>query len=222
VGMIIDKLNAEDLPSKIVDEKTLEANKSRIAKGECLISEVQREKRYNQKGTTLWITGLHGSGKNELAFTLEKELFEQGATVVLLDGSSIRLGLSNELDFSPADRAEHLRRVAHISKLLNDQGIITICSFISPDENIRKQVIQIIGEDRFKLIHMDASIEFCRKNKPELYQKFDEGLVANLPGADLQFAEPKDPTLLLKPENRATNTKTILEYLADHKIFPIV
>jgi len=222
VGMIIDKLNAEDLPSKIVDEKTLEANKSRIAKGECLISEVQREKRYNQKGTTLWVTGLHGSGKNELAFTLEKELFEQGATVVLLDGSSIRLGLSNELDYSPADRAEHLRRVAHISKLLNDQGIITICSFISPDENIRKQVIQIIGEDRFKLIHMDASIEFCRKNKPELYQKFDEGLVANLPGADLQFTEPKDPTLVLKPENRATNTKIILEYLADHKIFPIV
>jgi len=222
VGMIIDKLNAEDLPSKIVDEKTLEANKSRIHRGECLIPDAQREKRYNQKGTTLWITGLHGSGKNELAFTLEKELFDAGATVVLLDGSSIRSGLSNELDFSPADRAEHLRRVAHISKLLNDQGIITICSFISPDENIRKQVVQIIGEDRFKLIHMDASLEFCKKNKPELYQKFEEGLVANLPGADLQFVEPKDPTLVLKPENRATNTKTIMEYLADHKIFPIV
>ena len=163
VGMIIDKLNAEDLPSKIVDEKTLEANKSRIHKGECLIPDAQREKRYNQKGTTLWVTGLHGSGKNELAFTLEKELFDAGATVVLLDGSSIRLGLSNELDYSPADRAEHLRRVAHISKLLNDQGIITICSFISPDENIRKQVVQIIGEDRFKLIHMDADWNSARK-----------------------------------------------------------
>ncbi len=222
VGMIIDKLNAEDLPSKIVDEKTLEANKSRIAKGECLISDTQREKRYNQTGTTLWITGLHGSGKNELAFTLEKELFELGATVVLLDGSSIRSGLSNELDFSPADRAEHLRRVAHISKILNDQGIITICSFISPDENIRKQVVQIIGEDRFKLIHMDADLEFCRKNKPELYEKFDEGLIANLPGADLQFTAPENPDIVLHPDNRAHNAKTILEYLADHKIFPIV
>ena len=222
VGMIIDKLNAEDLPSKIVDEKTLEANKSRIHRGECLIPDAQREKRYNQKGTTLWITGLHGSGKNELAFTLEKELFDAGATVVLLDGSSIRLGLSNELDFSPADRAEHLRRVAHISKLLNDQGIITICSFISPDENIRKQVVQIVGEDRFKLFHMDASLEFCRKNKPELYEKFDQGLIENLPGADLQFVAPENPTLVLHPENRATNTKTILEYLADHQIFPII
>jgi bifunctional enzyme CysN/CysC len=140
----------------------------------------------------------------------------------LLDGSSIRLGLSNELDFSPADRAEHLRRVAHISKLLNDQGIITICSFISPDENIRKQVVQIVGEDRFKLFHMDASLEFCRKNKPELYEKFDQGLIENLPGADLAYVAPESPTLVLHPENRGTNTKTILEYLADHQIFPII
>ncbi|MDP2336007.1 MAG: sulfate adenylyltransferase subunit CysN [Bacteroidota bacterium] len=222
VGMIIDKLNAEDLPSRIVDENTLEANKLRIHKGESLISEAQLQKRYNQKGTTLWITGLHGSGKNELAFTLEKELFEHGATVVLLDGSSIRSGLSNELDFSPADRAEHLRRVAHISKLLNDQGIITICSFISPDEKIRNQVIQIIGEDRFKLIHMDADLEFCKKNKPELYEKFEQGLIENLPGADLQYTTPENPTLVLKPENRAQNTRIIMEYLADSKIFPIL
>ncbi|MBA4409134.1 MAG: sulfate adenylyltransferase subunit CysN [Bacteroidota bacterium] len=222
VGMIIDKLNAEDLPSKIVDEKTLEANKLRITKGQSLISETQLQKRYNQKGTTLWITGLHGSGKNELAFTLEKELFEQGATVVLLDGSSIRSGLSNELDFSPADRAEHLRRVAHICKLLNDQGIITICSFISPDENIRRQVVQIVGENRFKLIHMDASLDFCKKNKPELYEKFEQGLIENLPGADLPFTTPENPTLVLKPENRAQNTRIIMEYLADSKIFPIV
>lgn len=222
VGMIIDKLNAEDLPSRIVDEKTIEANKLRITNGESLISEAQLQKRYNQKGTTLWITGLHGSGKNELAFTLEKELFDQGATVVLLDGSSIRSGLSNELDFSPADRTEHLRRVAHISKILNDQGIITICSFISPDENIRKQLIQIIGENRFKLIHMDASLEFCKKNKPELYEKFEQGLIQDLPGADLQYSKPENPTLVMMPENSVENTRIIMEYLADSKIFPIV
>lgn len=222
VGMIIDKLNAEDLPSKIVDEKTLEANKQRIHRGECLVSDEQRQKRYNQKGTTIWITGLHGSGKNELAFTLEKELFNAGATAVLLDGSSIRSGLSNELDFSPADRAEHLRRVAHISKLLNDQGIITICSFISPDENIRRQVVQIIGEDRFKLVYMDASLEFSKNNKPELYEKFEKGLVQHIPGVDLPFSIPQNADLSLKPENRAHNVQTILEYLADQKVFPLV
>jgi adenylyl-sulfate kinase len=222
VGMIIDRLNAEDLPSKIVDEKTLEANRQRIHRGECLISGEQRQKRYNQKGTTLWITGLHGSGKNELAFTLEKELFDAGATVVLLDGSSIRLGLSKELDYSPADRAEHLRRVAHISKLLNDQGIITICSFISPDESIRRQVVQIIGEDRFKLVYMDAALDFCKSNKPELYAKYEQGKVQNIPGVDLPFSIPEKPDLTLKPEDRAQNVQILLEYLADQKIFPIV
>ena len=222
VGMIIDKLNAEDLPSKIVDEKTLEAIKIRIHKGESLISETQLQKRYNQQGSTLWITGLHGSGKNELAFTLEKELFEQGATAVLLDGSSIRSGLSKELDFSTADRAEHLRRVAHMSKILNDQGIITICSFISPDENIREQLVQIIGENRFTLIHMDADLEFCKNNKPELYEKFEQGLIENLPGADLQYTTPENPALTLQPQNRAQNTRIIMEYLADRKIFPII
>lgn len=222
VGMIIDKLSAEDLPSKIVDENTLEANKQRIHRGECLISGEQRQKRYNQKGATVWITGLHGSGKNELAFTLEKELFDAGATVVLLDGSSIRSGLSKELDYSPADRAEHLRRVAHISKLLNDQGVITICSFISPDENIRQQVVQIIGEDRFTMVYMDASLEFCKSNKPELYAKYEKGTVTNIPGVDLPFAVPVNPDLALKPEDRAHNAQTILEYLADHKVFPII
>ena len=145
-----------------------------------------------------------------------------GATAVLLDGSSIRSGLSKELDYSPADRAEHLRRVAHISKLLNDQGIITICSFISPDENIRQQVVQIIGEDRFKLVYMDASLDFCKNNKPELYEKYEQRLVQHIPGVDLPFSVPQNPDLTLKPEDRAHNAQTILEYLADHKIFPIV
>ncbi len=69
---------------------------------------------------------------------------------------------------------------------------------------------------------MDATLEFCKKNKPALYEKFEQGLIENLPGADLHFVAPENPALVLKPENRATNTKTILEYLADHKIFPIV
>ncbi|HEX7585398.1 MAG TPA: adenylyl-sulfate kinase, partial [Prolixibacteraceae bacterium] len=75
---------------------------------------------------------------------------------------------------------------------------------------------------RFKLIHMDASLEFCKNNRPELYAKFEQGLIENLPGADLQYTTPENPTLVLKPENRAQNTRIIMEYLADSKIFPIV
>ncbi|MBE0648331.1 MAG: adenylyl-sulfate kinase [Bacteroidales bacterium] len=81
---------------------------SRIVNGESLISAPERAKRYNQTGATIWITGLHGSGKNEVAYSLERQLFDRGNVTVLLDGKSVRSGLSRELDFSPADRAEHL------------------------------------------------------------------------------------------------------------------
>lgn len=140
VGMIIDKLQDIDLHSRITDRE-----REMIIKGQALISSAERQQKYNQQGATIWITGLHGSGKNNLAYLLERKLFEEGATVILLDGSTIRSGLSKELDYSPADRAEHLRRVAEVCKVLNDQGIIIICSFISPKESIRKQVAEIIN-----------------------------------------------------------------------------
>ena len=213
VGMIIDKLTADDLPSKISD-----SHREQIRKGKGLISEKEYQTRYNQKGATLWITGLHGSGKNEFAFSLEKQLFDMGATVVLLDGSSVRSGLSKELDYSPTDRAEHLRRVAEVCRILNDQGIITICSFISPDKNIRQQVAEIIGKDRFHLFFMEASLDYCKKNKPELYE--DE-TIKYVPGVDIPFEAPTDAALVLNPEHNGKNPEQVIDYLRDGKIFPL-
>jgi bifunctional enzyme CysN/CysC len=216
VGMIIDRLESKNLPSRISD-----IDKAVIAEGRSLISEEEREAAYNQKGSTIWITGLHGSGKNELAFSLERQLFSKGAIVVSLDGSSVRSGLNRELDYSPADRAEHIRRVAHVCRLLNDQGIITICSFISPDENIRKQVEQIIGEERFYLIYMDASVGYCRKNKPELYEKSDKGETSFLPGVDMEFDLPQHAAFIFMPENNDDNVEVLLDFLAREKVYPI-
>lgn len=197
VGMILDKMSSDRLPSRITDKQ-----KEQIVKSGSLISTEEREKRYDQKAQTIWITGLHGSGKNELAYSLEKELFEMGKTVVVLDGKRVRSGLSRELDYSPSDRAEHLRRVAHIAKLLNDQGIIVICSFISPREDVRRQVAEIInGSDakrqapsakRFYLVYMDADVEFCKKNdKYGLYKQADEGKIKHLPGVDEDYEIPE-------------------------------
>lgn len=217
VGMIMDKLSSDQLPSRITDfEKAL------IVKGKGLISSKDYQKRYNQKGVTLWITGLHGSGKNELAYTLEKRLFDMGATVVLLEGKAIRSGLSNELDYSPADRAEHLRRVAHVAGILNDQGIITICSFISPENNIRTQVEEIIGKQRFNLVYMDADIEYCRKNdKYGLYKKADAGELHYLPGVDVEYEIPENPTIRIKADSDGDHVDEIVKYLEKKKIYPV-
>lgn len=214
VGMIIDRLDQRDLYSRITSEA-----KHKIERGQGLIDKSEYSKRYNQVGTTLWISGLHGSGKNNLAYSLERKLFDQGATVVLIDGFTIRSGLSKELDFSPADRAEHLRRVAHICRILNDQGIITICSFISPDEGIRLQVAEIIGKERFHMIYMDSDLEYCRKNKPELYNLADSGKISGLPGLDIPYERPVSASVTCNPAE--DNLEIITRFLAEKRIFPL-
>lgn len=216
VGMIIDRLEAGSLPSRITD-----MDREHIAAGKSLVKEEERQEKFNQRGATIWITGLHGSGKNELAFALERQLFVKGAIVVSLDGSSVRSGLNRELDYTPADRAEHLRRVAHVCRLLNDQGIITVCSFISPDENLRRQVAQIIGEERFHLIFMKASMEYCRKNKPELYEQADNGQIQWLPGVDMAFEEPGNAIHVFDPLQNAVNVDVLVDYLAAKHVFPL-
>jgi bifunctional enzyme CysN/CysC len=215
VGMIIDRLDSKNLTSRITD-----VDKEKIAMGKSLIQLGDYQKKYNQKGETIWISGLHGSGKNELAFSLEKRLFDDGAIAVMIDGSSVRSGLNRELDFTPADRAENLRRVAHICKLLNDQGIITVCSFISRNASLRSQIAEIIGPDRFHLFYMDATLEYCKNNKPELYKLIEEGKTKNLPGVDLEYEVPTDAKLVFKPEENELNIDKVLDYLAVNKIFP--
>ncbi|MBE0637948.1 MAG: sulfate adenylyltransferase subunit CysN [Bacteroidales bacterium] len=216
VGMIIDELAKGDLATGIT-----ELDRKKIERGECLISLEDREKFYDQKGVTVWITGLHGSGKNVLAYHLEKRLFDDGATVVLLDGSTVRSGLSRELDHSDTDRTEHLRRVAHVARILNDQGIIVICSFISPDEQIRNQIAGIIGEERFHLIYMNADLQYSRKFRPDLYEKADAGLIFNIPGYDAKYEIPASPLFIFTPYDQEANCDTILNFLREKKIFPL-
>ncbi len=217
VGIIIDRFTGKDL--KVIITGSI---KEQIKKGKSLVKVTDREKLYNQKGTTIWITGLHGCGKNELAYLLERRLFDLGATTVLLDGKSTRSGLSRELDFTPSDRAEHLRRIAHISKLLNEQGIITICSFVSPDESIRNQVAEIVGKDKFIVVYLDADLEYCKKNDEYgLYEKAESGDLKNLPGVDMDFEVPGNPDLELDPKQKEKNIETLINFLSANRIYPI-
>jgi adenylylsulfate kinase-like enzyme len=153
-----------------------------------------------------------------MAYSLEKQLFEMGATVVLLDGSSVRSGLSKELDFTPTDRAEHLRRVAEVCRILNDQGIITIGSFISPDDNIRQQIAKIIGEERFHLFYMEADLGYCKTTRPDFY---GQEKLRYIPGVDLPFDVPLQSALTLDPHHNGKNPEKIINYCREQGIFPL-
>ncbi|MCF7944983.1 MAG: adenylyl-sulfate kinase [Spirochaetia bacterium] len=218
VGMIIDRMESDDLPSRISD-----ADWGRLADGGSLVGAGERVRRWGQRGATVWVTGLHGSGKKRLVYGLERHLFDLGAACVVLDGGAIRSGLSRELDFSAADRAEHLRRVAHICRLLNEQGLIVLCSFISPAEDIRRQVRGIIGEEEFRLVYMDAGVEYCRGAAgDDLYQRAEEGRIEDMPGVDSRYDVPQAPALVIKPAERPIDEQisTVLDYLHVEKIFP--
>ena len=197
VGMIIDRLNQEDLPSRLI------ANAQSGTITRSLITPEERVITLGQKAMTYWFTGLHGSGKQELAYALERRLFDDGKICVVLDGTKVRAGLSRELDYSKADRAEHLRRVAEMAKLLNEHGIIVIASFISPSNDLREQMKQIIGAEKFRLIHVDTPLETCiKQDRTGLYQKNADGLAHNIPGVDFNYDIPENSDLRLNPNGR--------------------
>lgn len=195
-GMIIDRAPSGQIPVNIA------RNQNRVSllhKRESLISHTERVDRMGQEPATVWLTGLVGSGKTAVAYALEERLFKLGATSVVLDGENIRLGVSRDLDFSSAGRAEHLRRVAEISRLLNGSGIIAICGFVSPTAATREQVSEIIGKDKFIEIHVDAPVEWCEERDASgLYAKGRAREVKNVAGVDSPYEAPKDPALVLR------------------------
>ena len=181
VGMIINRVNPEKLPSKIAHAADKKLDRS-------LVSRKEREQKLAQKAMTFWITGLHASGKNEVAYQLERYLFDLGRTAIVLNGSMLRSGLNRELGFDKADRDENLRRVAEMAKLLNDQGLIVIAVFISPDRETRQQVKEIIGPQRYKEIFIDTKLEACQTRDTEgLYAKAAQGKLRHFPGIDSPY-----------------------------------
>lgn len=155
---------------------------------------ISTEQRANQKGQspkTIWLTGLSGSGKSTLANEIEKRLFLDGKHTMRLDGDNVRLGLNKNLDFSEKDRIENIRRIAEVCKLMNDAGLITITSFISPFERDRVMAKEIIGEDKFIEVYVSTPLEECeRRDIKGLYKKAREGKIAAFTGITSPYEAP--------------------------------
>jgi adenylylsulfate kinase len=164
-------------------------------------SRSDREHRLNQHAQVIWMTGLSGSGKTTIGLELEKELFRQGFVVMLLDGDLVRTGINNNLRFSAEDRWENIRRIAEVSKLFVNGGIVTINCFISPTEEIRDMAKSIIGKDDFIEVFVNASLEVCEKRDIKgLYAKARKGEIAEFTGISSPFEIPSDPDLILLTE----------------------
>ena len=161
-----------------------------------IISKEKKEKLLNQKGKVVWLTGLSGSGKTTIALQLEKELYKLGFLVQILDGDNIRAGINNNLSFSEGDRTENIRRIAEVSKLFLNCGIITINCFVSPTIKMRQIAEKIIGKENYYEIFINADLETCEKRDVKgLYKKARNGEIKNFTGIDSQYEKPNNPSL---------------------------
>lgn len=161
---------------------------------------VSREERILQQGhrpLVLWMTGLSGSGKSTLAAALERRLFEEGMSVMVLDGDNLRTGLNSDLGFAASDRAENIRRVAEVARLFALAGHVVICTFISPTREMRSLAAQRIGED-FREVFIDTSLAVCEQRDVKgLYQKARRGEIKEFTGIDAPYEAPDHPHLHL-------------------------
>ena len=161
-----------------------------------MLSREDKEMLLGQKGVMLWFTGLSGSGKSTVAIALERELHRRGRLCRILDGDNIRSGINANLGFSEADRKENIRRIAEVSKLFVDTGIITIAAFISPTEEMRQMAAEIIGRNDFKEIYISTPLEECeRRDVKGLYAKARLGEIKNFTGIFSPFEAPVNPDL---------------------------
>ena len=170
-----------------------------------------------QKAKVLWFTGLSGSGKTTLACLLEKRLFELNYFCQILDGDNIRSGLNNGLKFTEEDRQENIRRIAEVSKLFLNCGVITLCTFISPTKKIREMARDIVGEADFLEIYVNSSLDVCESRDPKgLYKKARKGEIPDFTGISSPFEAPDHPFINID------NTSSDLEKTVDELLLKII
>lgn len=163
-----------------------------------MMGRVDKETLLKQRSVMVWFTGLSGSGKSTVAIALERELHQRGLLCRILDGDNIRSGINNNLGFSAEDRVENIRRIAEVSKLFIDTGVITIAAFISPNNELREMASSIIGKENFLEIYVNTPIEECeRRDVKGLYAKARKGEIKDFTGVSAPFEAPEHPALSL-------------------------
>jgi len=180
------------------------------------ITKEDRVKLLNQKGATIWLTGLSGSGKSTIAVELEHALIENKHQAYILDGDNIRHGLNKNLGFSPEDRTENIRRIGEVARLFTEANIITIAAFVSPYREDRDNVRKLLGHGEFVEIYVKCSLEVCEtRDTKGLYKKARAGEVKDFTGISAPYEEPLNPELTIDSSMLSVeeSTRSILNYL---------
>ena len=168
-----------------------------------VIQKSEKENLLKQNGIVIWLTGLSGSGKSTIAIGLEQKLFNEGFLTQVLDGDNIRAGINSNLGFSDDDRIENIRRIAEVSKLFLNCGIVCINCFVSPTIAIRKQAREIIG-DGFIEVFINTPIEICEQRDVKgLYKKARAGEIKDFTGISSPFEAPQTAEIEIKTENKS-------------------
>jgi adenylylsulfate kinase len=162
------------------------------------VTRKDREALLRQRGVTLWLTGLSGSGKSTVAVALEHALTERGQLAYVLDGDNVRHGLNKNLGFSPDDRTENIRRVAEVAKLFTDCGVVVLTSFISPYRADRDAARALFDPGDFVEVHVSTALETCEQRDPKgLYKKARAGQIPEFTGISAPYEPPERPELVL-------------------------
>ena len=182
------------------------------------VSSKERSNLKNQKPLLLWFTGLSGSGKSTIANKVEIALYQKGIHTYLLDGDNVRKGLNNNLSFSPEDRTENIRRIAEVSNLMIDAGLVVLAAFISPYKKDREMIKKTVKDSRFVEVFVDASIEECeRRDVKGLYAKARKGLIKDFTGVNAPYETPQNPDVLIDTENTSVEeaVSKVLKYIEE-------
>ncbi len=176
------------------------------------------------KPMVVWLTGLSGSGKSSIANELEHVLSQKfSAHTYLLDGDNIRSGLNSDLGFSADDRDENIRRIAEVTKLMYDAGLIVITAFISPYRNERKKVRNLLPEHGFCEVFIDCPLDICEKRDPKgLYAAARKGQIQEFTGISAPYEAPLNPEVVINSGQVSIHEAVvvIVDFLLAHGIIP--
>lgn len=172
-----------------------------IFKQDYQVTKKSRNNLNNHNSFLIWFTGLSGSGKSTIANALEIKLHALGINTYTLDGDNIRKGINNDLLFSPEDRTENIRRIAEISNLFIDAGIVVLSAFVSPYKKDRNAIKDIVGNSIFVEIFINTSIDECeRRDVKGLYAKARKGEIKDFTGISAPYEAPENPDVEIKTE----------------------